>query len=797
MISNHLTVAFRNIRKHRLFSLINIIGLALSLTAFWIIALYVADELSYDRYHKHADLIYRLASHAKWESGSFDITGTAPPLSPTLKREFPEIAQTVRIDPEGGGVIRYQDQTFKEGNILVTDSSFFNVFTHRFLAGDPHTALLKPQSIVLTQSLAERLFGNTEAALGKTIVLDNGTPEMVTAVVENVPSNSHFTFKALRRFDNTGTENWGDLHLYSYIMLKPGVDAAKLESKLPRFLDRHARSEMGNINYRIELQPLTSIHLHSHLGFELGNNGSTGYLYVLSFVALLILLIALINYVNITTARASIRLREIAVRKVLGSSRKKLLSMLLTESFMIIAIASVLSLVIVTLVTPFFSDLTGKDLNVRYFSPFSTALFVLGFVAFAGFSGGIYPALFLSAFSPVQALKGKAAKLPGRVVLRKSLVVFQFTVTVIMIAVSIIIFRQLDYVMNKDLGFNKNETLTFHLDSKKVRANSGALKERLLQNPSVRAVATAGNPIGNNNIGMGVYQVEKGGALDPHANICYWMTIDEDFIPAMQIRIKEGRNFMKSMPTDSTGSVIINEALMRKEGWKTAIGRKIQTGENEDGRPRIVTIVGVISDFNIYSLQHKIEPLVLQLPQEASDKDNVYVRLSNKDLKASLEYIESTFLEFDQENPFEYHFLDENFARQYATEQKQGKLLLLFTGLTIYIACLGLFGLITLSTEQRLKEIGIRKVLGAGTFTIVKLLSADLLKLILIAVMVAFPVSWWASDKWLESFAYHAPVQWWIFMLSGALAMIVAVMTIGFQAVKTSARNPVESLKSE
>lgn len=797
MIRNHLTVAFRNIRKHRVFSLINITGLALSLTAFWIIALYVADELSYDRYHERADQIYRLASHAKWESGSFDITGTSASLAPALKREFPEIEQTVRIDPEGGGVIRYQDQIFKEQNILVTDSSFFNVFTHRFLAGDPRTALLKPQSIVLTRSLAERLFGQTETALGKTLVLDNGSPELVTGVIENVPSNSHFTFKALRRLDDTGAESWGDLHLYSYIMLKPGANVQNLEAKLPRFLDQHARSEMGNINYLIELQPLASIHLHSHLGFELANNGSTGYLYVLTFVAVLIFLIALINYVNITTARASVRLREIAVRKVLGSSRKKLLSMLLTESFMVIAIASAFSLLIVTLVIPFFSQLTEKDLNAGYFGMLPTALFVLGFIGLAGLSGGIYPALFLSSFNPVQAIKGRTAKLPGRAALRKSLVVFQFTVTVIMIVVSIIIFRQLDYVMNKDLGFNKNQMLTFHLDSKIVRAKVESLKERLLQNPSVKAVTTAGNPIGNNNIGMGVYQVEKGGALDPHANICYWMTIDEDFIPAMQIRFKEGRNFMKSMPTDSTGSVIINEALMRKEGWKTAIGRKIQTGENEDGRPRLVSVIGVISDFNIYSLQHKIEPLVLQLPQEVNDKDNVYVRLSNQDTHASLKYIESTFHEFDQKNPFEYHFLDENFARQYAAEQKQGKLLLLFTALTICIACLGLFGLITLATEQRLKEIGVRKVLGAGTFTIIKLLSADLMKLILIAVLIAIPVSWIASHKWLESFAYRAPVQWWVFVFSGSLAMIVAIVTVGLQAVKTSLMNPVESLRSE
>lgn len=794
MFKNYFKTAWRNILRQKIFSTINISGLALSLTAVWLIALFVADELGYDRYHENADRIYRLASHGHWGEEKFDITGTSGLAAAALKNDFAEVENTVRIDAEGGGIIDHDNKKIKDDAIFFSDSSFFTTFTYHFLSGDVH-ALQQPNSIVLTKTLAAKFFSSPDVALNKTIYIDKN-PAVVTGVIEDVPGNSHFTFDAIRALPADYKGDWSNLSIYTYILLKKNADINRLRAKMPAFVTKYHTSNAQNIDYTLELQPLTSIHLHSHLAYELGENRDIKYIYVLSIVGLLILIIAFINYINITTARASARLREVAVRKIIGSSKKNLIGLFLTESIITILTAACISIVLVNLVMPLFNDVTGKQLSIWQFGIYRTLVYMLGFSIVAGVIGGLYPAFFLSGFKTIPALKNQLGDVKGQTLFRKSLVMFQFGVTVIMITASLVIYLQINYVLNTDLGFNKKQVLTFHLDSREVRQKVNTLRTALLQNPMVKAVASAGNPIGNNNIGMMDYSVEKNGVLDERSNLAYGLIIDADFIPAMQIKIVEGRNFSKEIPSDSN-DVIVNEAFVKRQGWASAMGKRISRGKDSTGKINFANIVGVVKDYHIYSLQHKIEPMIMALPQQAEDRDNIYVRLDEHNLSQSPGFVEKTFRKFDAGSPFDYHFLDKNFAAQYKAEEKQGQVLLAFTIITICIACLGLFGLITFTVGKRVKEIGIRKVLGASVGSMVSLLMDSLLKVVLIAMLISIPLSWLVMNKWLEDFAYRIHLAWWMFVLSGVISLIIALVTLSFQAIRAAMANPVESLRSE
>ncbi|MDH7463133.1 ABC transporter permease [Chitinophagaceae bacterium 26-R-25] len=794
MLRNYFKTAFRNISRQKAYSFINISGLALSLTAVWIISLYVADELSYDRYHHNAERIYRLVSHGWWGEEKFDITGTSGLSAAAFKKDFPEVEDAVRIDPEGGGVLTYNDKTIKEGNIFFTDPSFFDVFTYHFIAGGTN-ALKEPNSIVLTKTLAAKLFGEPTTAINKIVYIDK-SPVNVAAVIEDVPASSHFTFNALRPFSPDYKGDWSNLSIYTYILLKKNADIEKLRAKMPAFVTKYLTINAQNIHFNLELQPLTSIHLRSHLMYELGGNHDIKYIYVLSIVGLLILIIALINYINITTARASVRLREVAVRRIVGSSKNNLVSLFLAESISMIITAAAISVVLVALLMPLINDVTGKTLSIWRFGLPASIFYLLCFTLIAGLIGGLYPALFLSRFKAIPALKNQLGDVKGQVVFRKSLVLFQFAVTVVLITASLVIYLQLRYVSNTDLGFNKNQMMTFHIDSRDVREKVPALREALLQNPNVKAVASAGNPIGNNNIGMMDYNVEKNGVFEERSNLAYGLTVDPDFIPAMQIHLKEGRNFSKNIVSDSN-DVIVNEAFLQRQGWASGVGRRISRGQDSTGKILAVNIIGVVKDYHIYSLQHKIEPMIMQLPRNAMERDNMYVRLSESNLPQSLVDVEKTFRKFDPSATFDYQFLDKNFLAQYQAEQKQGQILLAFTILTICIACLGLFGLITFTVSQRVKEIGVRKVLGASVSSITILLTGSLLKIILLSMLVAVPFSWFMMHKWLQDFAYRIQLNWWIFVVSGFVAMIIALFTLCFQAFKAAIANPAKSLRTE
>lgn len=794
MLKNYFITAWRNLRRYSIFSFINISGLALSFTAVWLIALFVAHELSYDRYHEKAGRIYRVVSHGKWGTEKFDITGTSGYTAAAMKNDFPEVEDAVRIHAEGGGILTYEDKIIKEDDIFFSDPSFFTIFTWHFLAGNTH-ALEKPNSIVLTRSLAAKLLPDPASALNKTVKMDN-TLYTVTGVIDDVPDNSHFTFKAVRSFPSDFVSDWGRQEHYTYILLKQHADVNRLRAKLPAFVIKYLTINAVNIHFTLELQPLTSIHLQSHLAYELSDNHDIKYTYVISIVGLLVLLIALINYINITTARASIRLREVAVRKIIGSNGRNLVALFLTESFITILCAATISLVLVMLTMPLFNYVTGKQLSIWQFGVTRTVLCMLTFCLITGFIGGWYPAFFLSKFKTIPALKNQLGDVKGQSIFRKSLVLFQFAITVVMITTSLIIYLQLNFMLNTDLGFNKKQLFTFHLDSRPVRTQVEALRSALLQNPMVKAVASASNPIGNNNIGMTDYSVEKNGVFDQHSNLAYIMNIDPDFIPAMQIKLLEGRNFSKQIASD-TQAVMVNEAFVKKQGWASAMGKRVSRGKDSTGKLFIANIIGVVKDFHIYSLQHQIGPMVMELPSQAYDRDNIYVRIDDRNLVQTIKYIENTFRKFDAASPFEYHFLDKNFSAQYEAEQKQGKVLLGFTILTIVISCLGLFGLITFTVGKRVKEIGIRKVLGASVQNTVLLLTKSLLQVVLISLLLAVPVSWLISNKWLEDFAYRIQLQWWMFALAGIISLIIAFATLSVQAIKAALANPVQSLRTE
>jgi putative ABC transport system permease protein len=579
-------------------------------------------------------------------------------------------------------------------------------------------------------------------------------------------------------------------------MLSEGADLAQLEAKLPGFFEKYLRPEMGdNINYRLELQPLTSIHLHSKLDYDTGTKGDIRYVYIFSAVALLILLIACINYMNLATASSSVRVREVGVRKVIGSQHSQLVTQFLMESMLLTAIAVFIGILLTDVVLSSFPGFFGKQLSMWHFGVVPTLGILLVFTGFVGGISGSYPAFFLSAFRPVLALKGQPGPQSGSIWLRKSLVVFQFVVSMVLIASAGIVYHQMQYVSNKNLGFNKDQVLTVHVQEQQVREQTAAIARQLLQNPLITHVAAASNPIGNNNIGSKGFFFEKDGQMATSTQIAQRFMVDAGFLATLQIPLVAGRNFSEDRLNDRQESVLVNETLVKSLGWQEPLGKWVQYAIRGDTLAE-ARVIGVVKDFHIYSLQHKIEPLVLQMapPQE---RDNLYIRIHPENTREALAYIQNVYQSFDPNNPYEAHFLDQNFARQYETEQTHAQVLLVFTMLTISIACLGLFGLSAFAAEQRTKEIGIRKVLGASVQNIVLLLSKDFIRLVLIAFIISTPIAWYAMSGWLQDFAYRIDISLWVFAMAGGGALLIALLTVSYQSVKAALANPVKSLRSE
>ncbi|MBN9384370.1 MAG: ABC transporter permease [Chitinophagaceae bacterium] len=796
MLRNYFTIAFRNLKKHKVFSLVNIVGLAVGLAVFWLMALYIADELSFDRWSPNADRIHRVVHSAEWSGGKFRLAPTSAPFAPALKKDYPEIEEAARIDPEGGGTIVYKDKKIKTEDILFADNALLDIFRFPFLSGDSRQALATPQSIVLTKSLAEKIFGNVDSALGKTIFFQHdAAAQKVTGIMEDLPAGSHLQFSALRSMPDLSKEGWLNFNLYTYVLLQHNADRRQLETRFPGFFQRYLKPVMsdGASHYTMWLQPLTSIHLHSDVGYDVShNNSDIHYIWLFSAIAGLILVIAIINYINLATARSSIRVKEVGVRKVIGSGRKQLIALFLAESVLFTIFAAVIAAALAEMLIPLFNQLSGKQLSLWQFGMTPTLGALLVFSLLTGILGGIYPALFLSGFRTIPALKGQQGSQHANILFRKSLVTFQFVITIVLIAGSTILYQQLRFMHNKDLGFNKQQVLTFHIHDPAVRTHIDDLKAQLLTNPLIESVSAASNPIGNNDIGSNTFTFQQDdGEMAAAGRMIQNFYVDADYLHTMQISLVKGRDFSMDRPTDRLGAVLVNETLVKELGWKEPLGKKVNL------RAGPAAVIGVVKDFSIYSLQHKIEPLLLQLPPVLKEEDNCYVRVSRRNTPAAISFIQSVYRTFDAASPFEYHFLDENFEKQYAAEEHEGRLLLTFTALAIFIACLGLFGLVTFAVEQRTKEIGIRKVLGAGTMGIISLVSKDLIRPVILAILIATPIAWYVMHRWLEGFAYKVNINILIFAGAGLLALLIATITVSLRAGRAARVPPVRSLRTE
>lgn len=798
MFKLHLKIALRNLLKQKSYAFINVFGLSTGLCAFFLILFYVADDLSYDRLYNNADRIVRVVHRASWEGGSLNAAQTSSLFAPALKADYNEVQDAAYIVGEAGGLFSYGTHQIKAGDVFFADSSFLKIFNYHFLYGEPKNSLSVTGSIVLTEKLAKKLFGTAENAMGKMLTLDKDPGGTVTGVIADIPDNTHLKFSALRSAPPNQKGSWQQFNGYTYLLLAPNTDYKKLESRLPEFYKKHFKGEMGVEDYKILLQPITSIHLHSDLDYEVSANGSMKYISIFIAAAVLILVIAIINYMNLATARASVRAREVGVRKVVGADRKQIMLSFWLESVVLTLTACLLAALMAELLLPYFNQLAGKSLSIfKYGLPLSI-LFILVFALVVGTLSGSYPAFFLSGFSVINALKGKTGTVSGHGLLRKGLVVFQFTITITMVIVSWVIYSQMQYVMTSDLGFDKQQVLTFHLDDENTRLKVSSLKDELLKSPLIKKVGVAGNPIGNNNIGTNGFFFETEKGFNPTTNVVQLLTADEDLLPAMGTSIVQGRNFSAKQGSDQTQAILINETLVKELGLKNPIGKRMRTTYvNEKGQQEERTIIGVVKDFHTYSLQHKIQGMLLYMPPRPQEQDNLYVRIDPAQTKAALEWIKTVYARFDKVNPVEFHFLDDNFAAQYASEQRQENLLLIFTLLAISIALLGMYGLSTFITSQRTKEIAVRRVLGASPMSIISLLNSGFMKITLVASVLSWPVAYFFCNRWLQDFAYHIETPWLPFVLSGALCMAMVFLTVSYKTWKAAKANPVDALKYE
>ena len=796
MFLNYCKIAWRNIIRHKTFSAINIAGLAFSITAFILIALYIEDELSFDRYHQKADRIYRVVDDKKTPDLLLRSASSAAPVAPALKAEFPEISETVRII-SAESLISYQDKLFEERNIFFSDASIFNVFSFKLRLGNPRTALQDPATIVITESMAKKYFGSTQA-IGNDLSVD-GKPMRITGIVDDLPKNSHFSFDFLISMATAETKgsgydwlftNWYSNNFYTYILLPENYNPEKLTARLGDFDRRHHEKD-GSTIHHYDLEKLGSIYLHSDRDNQVGKTGSLSNLYIFSAVAVFILLIACINFINLSTARATERAKEVGVKKCAGAARGQLITQFFIESFITTGLAMLLAVCLDQILLPLFNNFSGKSISLHLFS-LPHGLTVVGIFTFTGLLSGSYPALMLSGFKPVSVLKGNLNPVISGSGIRKGLVVFQFAASVVLIVCSLLVQQQLRFMQTHNLGFNPSQTLVINYEGdKQVQRGYQSIREALLRVPGVQKVtassAIPGNP-DNNSWSMNFLK-KTGDTLKTELPV--YLT-DFNFLDQYNIPVIAGRAFSPAYQADSNTSMLINEAALKKLGFASA---SEAIGVTVGMYPTDAKIIGVCKDFHFESLQHSISPLVMRvIPFKFRFMS---VALNTADIKSTVAGIESTWKKMAPGRPLEYSFLDEQFNRQYQSEIKFAQVIGIFTGLGIFIATLGLFGLAMFSVRQRTREIGIRKILGASAGGIMLLLSGDFIKLVVISVCIAIPVAWYFMHRWLDDFAYRVTIEWWVFALAALSALIIAFMTISIQTIKVAMENPVNSLRSE
>ncbi|QMU26724.1 ABC transporter permease [Adhaeribacter radiodurans] len=808
MFRNYFKIALRNLWRNKAFSAINIFGLAIGIATCLVIMLFVVDELSYDRFNQKADRIVRLVFKVSLNGETLETPTASAPTGQTLVRDYPEVEEATRVRVNSAPFITYQDKTFKEDKFAYVDANFFQVFTLPFIQGDAKTALREPNTIVITKAMAQKYFGTYHNAVGKMLQLKNEkTTYKVTGVIDKVPTNSHFHFNffaSMAGLEEARQTTWMSNNFNTYLVLRPGYDYKQLQAKLPQVIEKYMGPEVQKAmgmtlkqfrekgdDVGLYLQPLTDIHLRSNLNNDLEPGGDMRYVYIFGAIALFMLLIASINFMNLSTAGASKRAREVGIRKVLGSVKKELVQQFLLESILLTIIALVLGIVLVYLALPLFNDLAGKELALQFIANLWLIPALLLFGLIVGVLAGSYPAFFLSSFQPVKVLKGTLTAGKESLSLRSGLVVFQFFISVALMIGTTVVYQQLNYIQNKKIGFDKDQTFVLH-DTYVLGKQEEVFRQQLLQDPRVVNASVSGFvPVGPTSSENSVVLPENNAAQSVSTRQYF---VDHNYIPTLGMQIVAGRNFSKDFASDST-AMVINEAAAKAFGWgNNILGRKVSRFINNAGDKAEYRVIGVVKDFHFESLHQRITPLLMIL---GNNSGSIIVKAKTKDIAGLLTSMKQQWGSFTANAPFAYTFMDERFAETYQAEQKVGRILSIFSGLTIFVACLGLFGLATFTAEQRTKEIGIRKVLGASLPNIVSLLSKDFLKLVLIANLLAWPLAWWAMHQWLQDFEYRTTIGWWVFGLAGVGALLIALLTISYQAIKAAIANPVKSLRSE
>lgn len=790
MLKNLLKTAIRHILKHFGYSVLNILGLTLGISSALFLIIYVADEVSYDRYHENADRIYRVSSKITEPDDQFTWNVAQIPFGPQVVKDYPEVQSFVRFINMPRALYKYEDKEFNEENFFYVDSTLFDIFSYEIVKGEGKSALVEPKKIILTETTAARYFGNADP-IGKTLTAGTNTFE-VTGVMKDVPSNSHFRFDGVASRNNLPKQlgSWGNFGVFTYLLFPENTDMKAFETKIQGMYDAYMKTIFESMKIKIEyiLEPMTRIHLYSTNAGEPEPTGSITYVYIFAIVALFLVLIAAMNYMNLATARSTRRAREVGLRKVVGSRRLPLIMQFLSESTVLTFISIILSLVILVVLLPKFNSLAGKafDLHVIY-SP-AVLLSLLGVIIIVGIFGGSYPAFFLSRFSPVTVLKGEITQGSAGSMFRKILVVIQFTVSVIMIVCTLVVFSQLNYLKTMDQGFDQTNVIGLQLNNQSMIRKYPVLKQTLLENQNIKYVTSTNTAVGEGS-GKVIFNVETDqGMTQKGVNFA---VVDHDFVETLGIAMASGRDFQEDMPSDTLTGVIVNETFVNRMGWQEAIGKKVELGDANTIRARVV---GVMKDYHQTGMYNNIESLLLIWRPL---NNVVYIKLSGTDTQKTIGFIESKWKEVFPDQPFAYTYLEERFSRQFQADEKRGLIFTLFTILAILIACLGLFGLASYMVEQRTKEIGIRKVFGANETTILKLISKDFLILVSIGIIIALPAAYLFMNKWLENYVYKTEISALLLISSALITIAITFITISYKAYQASVMNPASSLKTE
>lgn len=791
MFTNIFKIAVRNLSRDISYSLINILGLTIGITGSLFLILYVYDDLSFDRYHEKADRIYRISSRITEPDDAFNWSVTQVPLSPQIKQDYPEVEESTRLIQSGRHLYKYEETEFFEEEVSYTDSTVFNIFTWPLVEGDPKTALTEPNSIVLTRTFSERYFGK-ESPIGKVLQREDDNSYTVTGLLEDIPENSNYRFSALISRNSLPEDfgSWGNFHIYTYILLREGADYKALEAKLPEMYKNYMAEifERMGINIVYELLPITRIHLYSDFEGELVPVGKIQYIYIFIVIIAFLLIIACINYMNLATARSTKRSKEVGIKKVSGSSRGALIRQFISESLILAIISLAISLLLCYLLIPVFNNISGKFIDYSVITHPVILLSLLAVIIFTGLAGGSYPALFLSGFNPVEILKGQLRISGSSLTVRKILVIIQFTLSTAMVISTWIVYDQLNYLKNKDLGFNKENVITLRLTTPEMVRNLPVFKQAVLGRSGILSIGSANTVVGY-GAGKNIMRVEtEDGMVERGINT---FRADHGFINTLGITLLEGRDFSVDIPGDTTRGVIINETLAKRLNWDNPLGKKVQFGRDTTS---FATVVGLIRDYQQFGLYNEMESLMIIYYPTCYV---VFIRTDGKDMEGKIEFIKEKWNELYPKLPFEYKMLEEEFGDQFQADEKRGIIYAFFAILTLLIACLGLFGLASFVTEQRTKEVGVRKVFGANVSDIVSLMLRSYIFLAGISIVVASAISYYFATKWLESFVYRVNIKWTTFVLAALITILITIITVSLHTIRAGNLNPANSLRNE